>query len=85
MKTNRADIEFYREMMDHFQEESASKSAQVRAMQDEIAALRRENSVAKESHSEDMERLRQSHSEDMERLRQSHSDSERHGASASVT
>ena len=74
MKTNRADIEFYREMMDHFQEESASKSAQVRAMQDEIAALRRENSVAKESHSEDMERLRQSHSEDMERLRQSHSE-----------
>lgn len=41
MKTNRADIEFYREMMEHFQAESASKSAQVRAMQDEIAALRR--------------------------------------------
>lgn len=72
MKTNRADIEFYREMMEHFQAESASKSAQVRAMQDEIAALRRENSVAKESHREDMELLRQSHREDIERLRKSH-------------
>lgn len=72
MKTNRADIEFYREMMEHFQAESASKSAQVRAMQDEIAALRRENSVAKESHREDMELLRQSHREDIERLRRSH-------------
>ena len=74
MKTNRADIEFYREMMEHFQAESASKSAQVRAMQDEIAALRRENSVAKESHREGMELLRQSHREDIERLRQSHSE-----------
>ena len=75
MKTNHADIEFYREMMEHFQAESASKSAQVRAMQDEIAALRRENSVAKESHREDMERLRQSHREDMEALRRSHEES----------
>ena len=75
MKTNRADIEFYREMMEHFQAESASKSAQVRAMQDEIAALRRENSVAKESHREDMELLRQSHREDIERLRRSHEES----------
>ena len=74
MKTNRADIEFYREMMEHFQAESASKSAQVRAMQDEIAALRRENSVAKESHREDMELLRQSHREDIERLRKSHTE-----------
>ena len=72
MKTNRADIEFYREMMEHFQAESASKSAQVRAMQDEIAALRRENSAAEESHREDMELLRQSHREDIERLRRSH-------------
>lgn len=72
MKTNRADIEFYREMMEHFQAESASKSAQLRAMQDEIAALRRENSVVKESHREDMELLRQSHREDMEKLRKSH-------------
>ena len=75
MKTNHADIEFYREMMEHFQAESASKSAQVRAMQDEIAALRRENSVAKESHREDMELLRQSHREDMEALRRSHEES----------
>ena len=75
MKTNRADIEFYREMMEHFQAESASKSAQVRAMQDEIVALRRENSVAKESHREDMELLRQSHREDMEALRRSHEES----------
>lgn len=74
MKTNRADIEFYREMMEHFQAESASKSAQVRAMQDEIAALRRENSAVKESHREDIERLRQSHREDMERLRKSHAE-----------
>ena len=69
MKTNRADIEFYREMMEHFQAESASKSAQVRAMQDEIAALRRENSLAKESHREDMERLRKSHAEELEKMR----------------
>ncbi len=69
MKTNRADIEFYREMMEHFQAESASKSAQVRAMQDEIAALRRENSLAKESHREDMESLRKSHAEELEKMR----------------
>ena len=74
MKTNRADIEFYREMMEHFQAESASKSALVRALQDEIAALRRENSIAKESHREDMEALRRSHREDMERLRKSHAE-----------
>ena len=74
MKTNRADIEFYREMMEHFQAESASKSAQVHALQDEIAALRRENSMAKESHREDMELLRRSHREDMERLRKSHAE-----------
>lgn len=72
MKTTRADIEFYREMMEHFQAESASKSAQVRALQDEIAALRNENAAARESHREDMELLRQSHREDMERLRQSY-------------
>lgn len=72
MKTNRADMEFYREMMEHFQAESASKSAQVRAMQDEIAALRNENATARESHREDMELLRQSHKEDIERLLQSH-------------
>ena len=74
MKTNRADIEFYREMMEHFQAESASKSALVRALQDEIAALRRENSIAKESHREDMEALRRSHREDMDRLRKSHAE-----------
>ena len=74
MKTNRADIEFYREMMEHFQAESASKSAQMHALQDEIAALRRENSMAEESHREDMELLRRSHREDMERLRKSHAE-----------
>ena len=74
MKTNRADIEFYREMMEYFQAESASKSALVRALQDEIAALRREYSIAKESHREDMEALRRSHREDMDRLRKSHAE-----------
>lgn len=74
MKTNRADIEFYREMMEHFQAESASKSAQLRAMQEEIAALRRENSAVKESYREDMELLRQSHREDMENLMKSHAE-----------
>lgn len=74
MKTNRADIEFYREMMEHFQAESASKSAQLRAMQEEIAGLRRENSAVKESYREDMELLRQSHREDMENLMKSHAE-----------
>ena len=72
MKSNRADIEFYREMMEHFQAESASKSAQLRAMQDEMAALRNENRAMRESYREDIERLRASHREDIDELRKSH-------------
>ena len=40
MNTNRADIDFYRGMMEHFQAESASKSTLVRALQTELSALR---------------------------------------------
>lgn len=72
MKTSRADIGFYREMMEHFQAESASKSALVRTLQDEMTALRDENRAMRESHREDMERLRQSHREDMDKLRKSY-------------
>lgn len=72
MKPSRADIEFYREMMEHFQAESASKSALVRTLQTEMSALREENRVMRESHREDIERLRASHREDMDELRKSH-------------
>ncbi len=72
MKTNRADIEFYREMMEHFQAESASKSALMRSLQDEVSALRKENAAMRESHREDMDALRRSHEESMEKLRASY-------------
>ena len=72
MKTNRADIEFYREMMEHFQAESASKSTLVRALQTELSALREENRAIRESHREDMEALRRSHEESIDSLRKSY-------------
>lgn len=71
MKTKRADIEFYREMMEHFQEESATKSAQLAALLEENKALREELRSMAQFHREDIERLRQSHAEDMESLRTS--------------
>lgn len=69
---NRADTEFYREMIEHFQAESASKSALVRTLQTEISALREENRSMCESHREDIERPQVSHREDMEKLRKSY-------------
>ncbi len=72
MKTNRADKEFYCEMMEHFQAESASKSAQVRSLLEDVAALRKENTAIRESHREDMEALRRSQEESMEKIRESH-------------
>ena len=72
MKTSRADIEFYREMMEHFQAESASKSALVRTLQTELSALREENRAMRESHREDMEALRRSHEESIDSLRKSY-------------
>lgn len=72
MNTNRADIEFYREMMEHFQAESASKSTLVRALQTELSALREENRAIRESHREDMEALRRSHEESIDSLRKSY-------------
>ena len=72
MNTNRADIEFYRGMMEHFQAESASKSTLVRALQTELSALREENRAIRESHREDMEALRRSHEESIDSLRKSY-------------
>ena len=72
MNTTRADIEFYREMMEHFQSESASKSTLVRALQTELSALREENKAMRESHREDMEALRRSHEESIDSLRKSY-------------
>ena len=72
MNTNRADIDFYRGMMEHFQAESASKSTLVRALQTELSALREENRAIRESHREDMEALRRSHEESIDSLRKSY-------------
>lgn len=72
MNTNRADIEFYRGMMEHFQAESASKSTLVRALQTELSALREENRAIRESHREDMEALRRSHEDSIDSLRKSY-------------
>ena len=58
MKPKRADMEFYREMMEHFQSESASRSAQLAAMAEENRILREEIAAIAESHRGDMERLR---------------------------
>ena len=72
MKTSRADIEFYREMMEHFQAESASKSALVRTLRTELSALREENKAMRESYREDMEALRRSYEESIDSLRKSY-------------
>ena len=54
-------MEFYREMMEHFQAESASKSAQLSALLEENRALREEMAAMRLSHKEDMDSLKESH------------------------
>ena len=72
MKPKRADIEFYREMMEHFQSESASMSAQLALLTKENRILREQLSILTETHSRDLEKLRAFHSEEMKKLRAAH-------------
>ena len=65
-------MEFYREMMEHFQAESASKSAQLSALLEENRALREKMEAMHLSHKEDMEALGKSHEEALEKLKRSH-------------
>lgn len=65
-------MKFYREMMEHFQSESASKSARLAAMAEENRILREEIAAIAESHRGDMERLRTHYDVEMEKLRATH-------------
>ena len=71
MNTNRADIEFYREMMEHFQSESASKSTSVRALQTELSALREENKALRRSHENSIDSLKKSYEKTIETMQAS--------------
>ena len=71
MKKKGADIEMYREMMEYFQAENASKSAQLAAMSEENKALREEIASLRQSHREDLERLRASYEDKMLRMQDS--------------
>ncbi len=72
MKSKRADIEFYREMMEYFQAESASKSARVCSLEDLVTALRKEITALRETHSEDIEALNRRHEQSMEKMQESY-------------
>lgn len=72
MKSKRADIEFYRAMMEHFQEECASKSTQLASLHEENRALREELRSMAQTHSDALEELRQSNINELRELRESH-------------
>lgn len=61
-------MEFYREMMEHFQAESASKSAQLSALLEENRALREEIAAMRLSHKEDIDKLRASFEKRLEQM-----------------
>ena len=61
-------MEFYREMMEHFQAESASKSAQLSALLEENRTLREEIAAMRLSHKEDMDKLRASFEKRLEQM-----------------
>lgn len=68
MKAGKADIEFFREMMERLQEEKAALSAHLRAQTTELEVLRRQNSVLVA----DLERIHETHRKDIEELRSSY-------------
>ena len=65
-------MEFYREMMEHFQAESASKSAQLSALLEENRALREEMAAMRLSHKEDVDSLKESYEQAVRRIEKSH-------------
>ena len=67
-------MEFYREMMEHFQAESASKSAQLSALLEENRALREEIAAMRLSHKEDMDKLRASFEKRLEHMAEINAD-----------
>ena len=72
MKAKRKDIEFYREMMEYFQAESASKSAREAALLEEIKALREEMASMALAHKEDKEAIVKQHEQTILMLEKTH-------------
>lgn len=74
MKSSRADIEIYREMMEYFQNESATKSAYIEAQKEELTALREYCRSASEREAAllaEIKEMQEEHQSQLKELRES--------------
>lgn len=72
MKTSKAAALLYHEMMEHFQQESASKTALLESLKEELATFRVQYEELQKAHAEEMAALRESHRMELEKLRESY-------------